>query len=331
MRTPGAATGMAITSRLRRTARGFTLIELMVVILLVGLLVSFAVLSVGGPSPRQIQHEEARRVLARMDLAREEAVMQARSLGVRFERDGYLFYRMTDGQWRMIEQGGLLDLHELPEAVTIDVEIDGLEVELFGGGDGTEDGDEDDEDDEDAVRPQLFFLAGGEIVPDFSIRILSADTDTEYRPRRRSMADAVGGALLMGPRRPARPRGFTLIEVLVALFVFAVAMTVLVQSGTQRAQNLNYLRDRTIASWIAADRITEIRLEPEEITTGSREGEVEMARRTWYWEAEVSATEDDTVRRIEVAVRLDEDGEPLSRMTGFVPIADVIADAGGGQ
>ncbi|MFW5970300.1 MAG: type II secretion system minor pseudopilin GspI [Halofilum sp. (in: g-proteobacteria)] len=134
----------------------------------------------------------------------------------------------------------------------------------------------------------------------------------------------------MGPRRRVRGRGFTLIEVLVALFVFAVAMTVLVQAGTQRAQNLNYLRDRTLASWIAADRITAIRLEPEEMDTGSRDGEVEMARRTWFWEAEVSATEDDTVRRIEVAVRLDEDDGPLARMTGFAAIPDVIADTGDG-
>lgn len=132
----------------------------------------------------------------------------------------------------------------------------------------------------------------------------------------------------MAPLRPAPTRGFTLIEVLVALFVFAVAMTVLVQSGTQRTQNLDYLRDRTLASWIAADRITAIRLEPEEVDTGTRNGELQMARRTWFWEAEVSATEDDTVLRIEVAVRLDEDGEPVARMTGFAPIPDVIADTG---
>lgn len=164
-----------MTAPSRRRARGFTLIELVVVILLVGLLVSFAVLSVGGPSPRELQHEEARRILARMDLAREEAVMQARSLGVRFERDGYLFYRLSDDQWRMREQDGLLDPYELPQAIAIDVEIDGLDVELFGE-------DEEDEDDGgDDVRPQIFFLAGGEIVPDFSVRILSEDTDTEYR------------------------------------------------------------------------------------------------------------------------------------------------------
>lgn len=135
----------------------------------------------------------------------------------------------------------------------------------------------------------------------------------------------------MGRCYRARAGGFTLIEVLVALFVFAVAMTVLVQSGTHRAQNLNYLRDRTLASWIAADRITEIRLEPDGMSTGTRDGEVEMARRTWLWEAEVSATEDDTVRRIEVAVRLDEDAEPVARMTGFAPVAGVIAKTGGSR
>jgi general secretion pathway protein H len=160
---------------------GFTLIELIVVILLIGLLVSFAVLRVSGPIPREVQQEEAQRVLARMDLAREEAVMRARSFGVRFERDGYLFYRLIDGQWRMLEQGGLLDPHELPEAVAIDVEIDGLDVELFGGGDEADDGDDDGDDDEEAVRPQIFFLAGGEIVPAFRVRVLSEDTDTEYR------------------------------------------------------------------------------------------------------------------------------------------------------
>lgn len=170
---------LATVIRPLRTTRGFTLIELLVVILLVGLLVSFAVLSVGGPSTRQTQHEEARRILARMDLAREEAVMQARSLGVRFERDGYFFYLHVEGQWRMLEQGGLLDPHKVPETVAIDVEIDGLEVELAGGEKETKEGDGD-ADDGDTVRPQIFFLAGGEIVPDYAIHILSADTYTGY-------------------------------------------------------------------------------------------------------------------------------------------------------
>lgn len=182
----------------RRTGRGFTLIELLVVLLLVGLLVSFAVLSVGGRSPEQVQREEARRVLARMDLAREEAVMRARSLGVRFADDAYRFFERAEGQWQPLGEGGLLAPRELPGAVSVAVEIDGLDIALgggepdtdaarddgaggneAGGGQGAEEADDDE--DGEAVRPQIFFLAGGEIVPAFTIRILSADTDTEFR------------------------------------------------------------------------------------------------------------------------------------------------------
>lgn len=133
----------------------------------------------------------------------------------------------------------------------------------------------------------------------------------------------------MSAGRGSRVRGFTLIEVLVALFVFAVAMTALIQAGTNRAQNLGYLRDRTLASWIASNRITALRLDPETDGTGTRDGEVEMAGRTWQWEADISSTPDETVRRIEVAVRLgDPDAEPLARMTGFIAAADVRDETG---
>ncbi len=128
-----------------------------------------------------------------------------------------------------------------------------------------------------------------------------------------------------------RPRGrgaagFTLVEVLVALAVFAVGMTALIVAGTQRAQDLSYLRDRTLASWIAADQIDELRLE-HHWRTGSRDGEVEMAGQTWIWEAEIAGTPNDSVHRVEMAVSRESGAEPVARLTGFLGDPAHIADA----
>ena len=92
----------------------------------------------------------------------------------------------------------------------------------------------------------------------------------------------------------------------------------LLQAGGARADQVGYLRDRTLASWIAADRITELRLEGEWPDEGTRTGEYEMADRTWLWRAEISATPEPAIRRVEIAVRLDEDAEPLARVAGYL-------------
>lgn len=117
----------------------------------------------------------------------------------------------------------------------------------------------------------------------------------------------------------SRPvRGFTLIEVLIALAVLTISMTAMIQAGASRADHVGYLRDRTLAHWVASDRIAELRLADEWPDTGVREGEFEMAQRTWLWRAEISATPEPAVRRVEVEVRTEEDDEPVSRVVGFL-------------
>jgi general secretion pathway protein I len=109
-----------------------------------------------------------------------------------------------------------------------------------------------------------------------------------------------------------------LIEVLVALAVFAIAITALVQAGTRRAENVAYLRDRTLASWIASDRITALRLAEGWPEVGTREGSVEMAGREWLWTAQVESTPEEAVRRVNVTVRRRPEGEPVSSVTGYL-------------
>lgn len=113
-----------------------------------------------------------------------------------------------------------------------------------------------------------------------------------------------------------------------ALAVFAVAATALVQAGAQRARDVGYLRERTLAGWIAADRLAELRL-ARHWNIGSRDGAVEMAGQEWFWKAKVTGTPNAAVHRVEVAVSRDRNGEPVTRLTGF--LGDPADAAGGGN
>ena len=121
----------------------------------------------------------------------------------------------------------------------------------------------------------------------------------------------------LGPPRSRCP-GFTLIEVLIALAVLAISIVALIQAGGARAEQVGYLRDRTLATWVAADRIAELRLAAGWPGIGNREGRFEMTGRTWLWQAEISETPEPAVRRVEVVVRLEEDAEPLARLAGYL-------------
>lgn len=150
---------------------GFTFIELLVTILLLGLLVSLAVLSLQTESAADRLEREAARLYARMDLAREEAVLQVRTLGLRVEDGRYRFLVFAREGWRALADDRILPEHELPETTRLEAELDGMELAL-------ENPDTDSE--EQRPPPQIFFLASGEILPDFALRLTAEDTDVEF-------------------------------------------------------------------------------------------------------------------------------------------------------
>jgi general secretion pathway protein I len=118
----------------------------------------------------------------------------------------------------------------------------------------------------------------------------------------------------------ADQRGFTLVEVVVALAITAIGMLAVFKTIGDTAHNVTDLRDRTFASWIADNRITEIRISGEMPSVDETAGEVEFAGRRWHWVATVSQTQVQGLRRIDVAVRRDEDpeGALLATLAGFV-------------
>lgn len=116
--------------------------------------------------------------------------------------------------------------------------------------------------------------------------------------------------------------GFTLIEVLVALLVFALVATAATQVGSQYIGSYERIRDKTLATWIADNRMNELRLADRfpDISQTSRDQDYGPYR--WKVLTDVQGTQDPTIRRVEVTVfrYLDERAEPLPIYTlaGFV-------------
>ncbi len=89
---------------------------------------------------------------------------------------------------------------------------------------------------------------------------------------------------------------------LVALIVVGLGMLAVIQTVSQTANNTSYIRDKTIAHWIAMNQLTKVRLEPNAPAVDKSSDEVKMAGRDWRWTMEVKQTPVESIRRIEVSV-----------------------------
>lgn len=112
--------------------------------------------------------------------------------------------------------------------------------------------------------------------------------------------------------------GFTLLEVLVALAVLAIAMGAIISAATQSINTVALLREQTFAGWVALNQIQALQLEPEPWPEqGVRAGKAELANRAWRWEARFYSTADPDLRRLELTVRADESGQELTQRIAF--------------
>jgi general secretion pathway protein I len=111
--------------------------------------------------------------------------------------------------------------------------------------------------------------------------------------------------------------GFTLIEVLVALFIVSLGMLGVIEAVSQTAGNATRMRDRTIAHWVAMNRLTEVRLQQQPPNIAKTSDEVEMAGRRWRWTMEVSETAVETMRRIDISVAEADSDRTVATLTGF--------------
>ena len=97
-------------------------------------------------------------------------------------------------------------------------------------------------------------------------------------------------------------RGFTLIEVLVALLVFGLIATAAAEVGSQYISSYERIRDKTLAGWVADNRINEIRLQENLPSISENSDDIEYGAYRWQVTTAVLATEDPSILRVEVTV-----------------------------
>jgi len=101
-----------------------------------------------------------------------------------------------------------------------------------------------------------------------------------------------------------RMGGFTLVETVVALLVVSLGMTAVFMQVNQFAGSSIRMQQRTLASWIGSNVVTELSLQDTWPELGDDEQEIEFASRFWLVTTEISETEVENLRRADVSVAL---------------------------
>ncbi|MCG6968970.1 MAG: type II secretion system minor pseudopilin GspH [Gammaproteobacteria bacterium] len=141
-----------------RRQRGFTLIELMTVVFIIGVILTFATISVGQHSDQTLE-EEAKRLHYLIKLASEESVLRSTSMAMEFTKQGYQFVQIAGDQFVPLEDDKLFRKREFPGDMEIQMELYGQAVSF---------------DDEERV-PRIYILSSGEMT-EFKISLRMVDT-----------------------------------------------------------------------------------------------------------------------------------------------------------
>jgi len=118
-----------------------------------------------------------------------------------------------------------------------------------------------------------------------------------------------------------KSRGFTLVEVLVALVVVALGLTALMVAVNGTARTSGFLRDKSLAQWIALNRLTEVRLNVTKFGQNTDTGELDFGSRKWHYDTRYFDTSIPSMKRVVVRVYQGEakaKGNPIAQAVGFL-------------
>lgn len=141
--------------------KGFTLLEIIVVMIIISILFGFAIISIGDGGQSQLLKQETQRLMALIRLAREEAIIQTKEMGISINEHAnaytYTFYVLQEQQWQRLTDEPFHP-HQFPAGVQIEVYLAGKTPVLTNT--------------ENELNPQILILSSGELTP-FEILIKS--------------------------------------------------------------------------------------------------------------------------------------------------------------
>ncbi len=142
----------------------FTMIEMLVVILIIGIIINFIVVKIDANNPLDQLKAEARRFTSLTELATEEALLRSALIGIAIEEHSYQFLLFTESDWEPIQED-IFRERKLPEDIHLRLVIEDVMESML-----TQEND----------TPDIILLPSGEITP-FELEISSQLIDDSYR------------------------------------------------------------------------------------------------------------------------------------------------------
>tara|TARA_R110002096_G_scaffold394198_1_gene589467 strand:- start:1860 stop:2360 length:501 start_codon:yes stop_codon:yes gene_type:complete len=128
---------------------GFTLIEVIVVIAIIGFVLTIATISIGDPQVKRMK-QTSERFSALIQLAKEQAIFNSQEYALSLWDSGYAFYTLNENGWELLTDDKIFRTRSLPDGIEHELYLDGVKVNLAS---------------EDKKKPQIFITSDGEVSP----------------------------------------------------------------------------------------------------------------------------------------------------------------------
>ncbi|MDT8283864.1 MAG: type II secretion system minor pseudopilin GspH [Gammaproteobacteria bacterium] len=164
-----------------RQLRGFTLLELLVVVVIAAILFTYTTLAIRSDSPADIIKNEAQRFERLVQLALEEAILRGEEYAIEVHLNSYRFLRASEDQWRPVTDDKILRDRQLPLDMALEMQLEETEIVITPGDTAALEADQESDDNKKTkAEPQVYLLSSGEITPEFDVRFYILGVKISY-------------------------------------------------------------------------------------------------------------------------------------------------------